>query len=414
MIYVDDPSDAADGGNYLVCGTTVERIIALADIVPLSKFMQFNVFEGEDISKPKKTITLPMDNVSYAKTYWNGLYTYIVFSDNRGSTGRVVADMTMSALSLMAYAYNTQLTVTATGTGAGVSTLVLAASEDTTLFLGGNANFYTDAEGTLGATSTFTVVTGADRTIYLKCTAGTAYLNIQKNKLTKINIASAVNSPSIGEDISRLTALTYLSVGGNNTLSGSVAGLTTLTYLAVTGDNTLTGSIAALTALTSLSVFGNNTLTGSVTALPSLTLLEVAGYNTISGSIAALVGLEYMSAWGSNTLTGSIASLTGLIFLQGYGNNTLTFPNVTNITGLCSLYVHTSVTLTSTNVNQLLADFWLNRNAAKPSAIRVINIAGSITSGAPTGQGLTDKAALAAYSSPTPPATAALWTCTTR
>ena len=70
--------------------------------------------------------------------------------------------------------------------------------------------------------------------------------------------------------------------------------------------------------------------------------------------------------------------------------------------------------LTSTQVNQYLADFWLNRNQTKQRTDRTIDLRANTSSQAPTGQGLIDKEALAAYRSPTPPGTAVFWTVLTR
>jgi hypothetical protein len=57
-------------------------------------------------------------------------------------------------------------------------------------------------------------------------------------------------------------------------------------------------------------------------------------------------------------------------------------------------------TLTSIQVNAVLAGFWANRDVAKTRANeRTISLTG-VNMSAPTGQGLTDKAALAAYKSP--------------
>ena len=65
-------------------------------------------------------------------------------------------------------------------------------------------------------------------------------------------------------------------------------------------------------------------------------------------------------------------------------------------------------------MNAILAGFWANRDAAKSSTDRYINIGKDTPTpnAAPTGQGLTDKAALQAYRSPnnTGPA---VWTVTT-
>ena len=208
-------------------------------------------------------------------------------------------------------------------------------------------------------------------------------------------------------------ALAYLYVIGSNTLSGSVAGLTALTLLQVQGSNTLSGSVAGLTGLTYISVSGNNTLTGSVAGLTGLTYLSVSGSNTLSGSVAGLTGLTLLFVGGNNTLTGSVAGLTDLTLLFVGGNNTLTgWETVAaSATGLCYLYQRGVTVLTSTQVNAALAGFWANRDAVKPRSERTINLTNT-GNGAPTGQGLVDKAALQAYKSPnnTGPV---VWTVTT-
>jgi hypothetical protein len=180
--------------------------------------------------------------------------------------------------------------LTSTGNGTGVSTLSVTVSATTTFTLdGANANFYTDAAGTLGASKTWAPTAGGTRTIYVKCTSGSSNMWISANTVTKINAwTSGANAASLSGDISKLTSLTYLKVTGNNTVSGSIAALTSLTYLSVGGNNTVSGSIAGLTSLTYLAVYGSNTVSGSIAGLTSLTYLAVYGSNTVSGSIAGL------------------------------------------------------------------------------------------------------------------------------
>lgn len=50
----------------------------------------------------------------------------------------------------------------------------------------------------------------------------------------------------------------------------------------------------------------------------------------------------------------------------------------------------------------------------KPDDANNINISGSVSSGAPTGQGITDKDNLQAYRSPNNDPTKSLWTVSTR
>lgn len=126
--------------------------------------------------------------------------------------------------------------------------------------------------------------------------------------------------------------------------------------------------------------------------MPSLTYLQVLGFNTLSGSVSGLMNLTYLQVLGLNTITGwetVAATATGLSYYIQGGNTVLT----------------------STQVNTALAGFVANKDAAKPRTSRIItlNRAGN---GAPTGQGLTDKAALQGYMSPngTGPA---VWTVNT-
>ena len=111
--------------------------------------------------------------------------------------------------------------------------------------------------------------------------------------------------------------------------------------------------------------------------------------------------LTYLSVYGNNTLTGSIAGLTSLKVISVSGSNTLTGWELVaaSATRLCYLYQRGPTVLTSNQVNAVLAGFWANRNAPKPRSERTINIANT-GNGAPTGQGLVDKAALQAYKSP--------------
>jgi hypothetical protein len=166
--------------------------------------------------------------------------------------------------------YYAQLLLTSTGNGTGVSTLTMRASENITLTLGANAHFYTNAGGTEGESHTWLITTGADRTIYLKCTTGTATLTIPKNVITRWTLwQSGDHAASIGGDIAGFTLLTYLSVEGQNTLSGSIAGLILLGTLEILGSNTTSGSITGLTLLTYLGVCGNNTISGDLNPIVS-------------------------------------------------------------------------------------------------------------------------------------------------
>ncbi len=350
------------------------------------------------------------------------------------------------------------ISISSIGDGSGVATFKLYAKEDTTLTLTGNAKFYSDAAGTLDESNTYWLQRGGDgsgsRTIYVRCSSGTSVLSLAKDMIVKIvGWIAAANAPSLGGDIGLLTELTYLSVAGNNTISGNVGLLTKLTYLYVSGSNTLSGSVSGLTLLTDILVSGSNTISGDIAGLTLLTSVTMAGSNTISGNVSGLTALTMLNVTGSNTISGDISALTNLVFLNVTGGNTLS-GSVIGLTSMTFMLVSGSNTLTgdvaglvllqyascsstgiacsrvilltdlsninltplytSANVNQILADFWTNRNEAKTRSDRNINLRGAIGSGAPTGQGIIDKAALQGYSTPTPPGTTPNWTVTTR
>jgi hypothetical protein len=112
--------------------------------------------------------------------------------------------------------------------------------------------------------------------------------------------------------------------------------------------------------------------------------------------------------------TGSIANLTNLSwFVVASAGDTVVKPT-TLINHTQLVYFSSGLwVLSSADVNQYLADFWANKDSAKAFPTqRSIMLAGA-GCGAPTGQGIIDKANLKAYHSPTPPGTAALWTILT-
>ena len=129
---------------------------------------------------------------------------------------------------------------------------------------------------------------------------------------------------------------------------------------------------------------------------------ESGGASNFGGRVQGFRdALEYLSVGGNNTLYGSVAGLTALTYLSVQGSNTFTgWETVAaSATGLCHLYQRGVTVLTSTQVNAALAGFWANRDAVKPRSERTINLTNT-GNGAPTGQGLVDKAALQAYKSP--------------
>jgi len=250
------------------------------------------------------------------------------------------------------------LTLTATGDGSGVVTLIMEASENTTITLVGDAKFYSDSAGTLDESSTWTIVSGAERTIYVKCTSGTAYFIVEKNTITRwVSWDSPENGPSIGGNIEGLTNLSYLSVDGNNTLYGDISLLTNLTLFLLMGIGIgISGSISELTNLTNFGLSdpaSSCTVTGDITELTNLVLFGVTSESaSITGSIANLTNLEVFLITYNNTISGSIAGLTNLSYLSVDGNNTLT-GSINGLTSIQTLIVGGNNTI-SGDVSYLL------------------------------------------------------------
>jgi hypothetical protein len=136
-----------------------------------------------------------------------------------------------------------QMSLASTGDGSGVSTLRLQVSANTTVMLEGDANFYTDAAGTLNESKTWTITAGALRTIYIKMTGAskTAVLNIP-NRLLLIRFGtdatdgwtSATNAARLTFTPSQFVNVTQLRITGTTTIIGALP--TGLTYLRLAGD----------------------------------------------------------------------------------------------------------------------------------------------------------------------------------
>ena len=173
-----------------------------------------------------------------------------------------------------------------TGDGTGYAILRMEASETTTLSIrGGDAKFYTDDSGA-GESSTWTITSGAIRSIFVKCTSRSLLVFPKQGVITKWGIStslngwsSEINAPLISSVGFPLRNLTHLHLSGQCEFSGSLP--SGLTYLYLYGTNinwTYSGSLPS--GLTSLDLNGTNinwTYSGS---LPSgLTSLILSGTN---------------------------------------------------------------------------------------------------------------------------------------
>ena len=124
-----------------------------------------------------------------------------------------------------------------TGDGTGYAILRMEASETTTLSIrGGDAKFYTDNSGA-GESSTWTITSGAIRSIFVKCTSRSLLVFPKQGVITKWGIStslngwsSEINAPLISSVGFPLRNLTHLHLSGQCEFSGSLpSGLTSLT-----------------------------------------------------------------------------------------------------------------------------------------------------------------------------------------
>ena len=262
-----------------------------------------------------------------------------------------------------------------------------------------------------GSTDSVAPATESDTSLAKTYVTGALRPIIMLGRVTRFESANTDGKTHFGGRITWLRSLTALGWYGNNTGSGYVTGMP-LTVLGWHGHNTGSGSVTGM-PLTYLSWYGNNTGSGSVTGMP-LTVLDWGGNNTGSGSVTGMP-LTVLIWHGNNTGSGSVTGMQ-LTYLSWYGNNTGTGWGAVaaSATGLGYMYHGGLTVLDATEVNAVLAGFWANRDAAKSSSERVIDIGKDtpMPNAAPTGQGLTDKAALQAYKSPnnTGPV---VWTVTT-
>jgi hypothetical protein len=234
--------------------------------------------------------------------------------------------------------------------------------------------------------------------------------------LTRLILLSTNDTMVINGSITGMTSLNRVQLGSLNmpssnvTVTGDITLLTALTRAEFRGNTNISGSIANLTELTNFIAVSSVTVTGSISLLTKLIQLEVRGTNTLEGSINGLTLLQQLILTGNNTVTGSTTSINGLQKIELGGSNTIRTTIVTSQT-LLSYLLNTNQTFSTSEVNTILAGVLANSGIAKPSTARVIDLRGTISSGPPTGQGITDKNTL--LSTITPPGTIT-WSVITR
>jgi hypothetical protein len=205
------------------------------------------------------------------------------------------------------------------------------------------------------------------------------------------------------------------------------------------GDMTCTVDVTNMTKLEQLESYADNSYaTGSLDNCTNINHICYGTPNDFHGSLSNKANFEYLdhqngtgvitldiatvpNAWCIrsrncvNEITGDTSGNNKLEILFLYlDNSSVTKPStVAHMTELCQLRGD-FWNFTVTEVNQILADMWANRDIGKTrfTTTRLISIADG-TSAAPTGQGIIDKAALEAYRSPNDDPAYDLWTIVT-
>lgn len=227
-------------------------------------------------------------------------------------------------------------------------------------------------------------------------------------------------------------------------VSGDMSNMLNIEHISFTwyGLSSVTIDVTLLTKLISCHIQDTPyaRLTGDFTnhtAFKELCYGSDGAYHKLEGDISTLVNLEYWDlAHGETNMYGSISGLTNLYLFQN--NNTLmvltgnldalvNLERFVIVSALCSItkpatlahitpLCHFSASdwvYTEAEVNQYLADLWANRDVARPNLSNRAIYLWQSGSASPTGQGITDKAALQAYRSPNDDPAFDLWTIET-
>lgn len=196
-------------------------------------------------------------------------------------------------------ALSATMTIESTGGGSGVSTLRMTSLVDTTLTLTGSARFYTDAAGTLGESTSWTITAGALRTIYLKAPSGSSTLTIpnrfvisQFGNSGSDGWTSSANAARLVFTAIDLQNLTSLRISGTTTISGAMP--IGLTYLYLEGSSiawTYNGALP--TGLTALYLIGSSIdYTGAnVSGTVNITTFTLSNFRTSKMTDAELITL---------------------------------------------------------------------------------------------------------------------------
>lgn len=161
------------------------------------------------------------------------------------------------------------------GDGTGVNGITMKVSSDITVRLSGNARFYTNSGGTLGESTEWTVLAGADRDIFIKCTSGTSTMTFEDaSKVLTFNYGTTPipdDVPSLSGNISAFPNSTNIAIATRGVMSGGADNLNDSIQLYIVNDGcTVGGNITGMTGMTFLELRGelgaecSSTTTGDI------------------------------------------------------------------------------------------------------------------------------------------------------
>ena len=217
-----------------------------------------------------------------------------------------------------------------TSAGAGVATLKMTVSADITVTLGANAKFYSDAAGTLDESATWSLTAGALRTIYLKCTTGTATMTFSDiTKVTTIGdfsntgYSTAANAPSWGVAINKFVNITILWITGKSVITGTPPSPLTFLYAHMDVVWSFSGAIPTGVNYLNLGVGITYSYSGS---LPSVNVLTLSGDNINWTGLAIESGSNIVILNLTNYRTSKMSSADMVTFLTQLTTRTGTMP----------------------------------------------------------------------------------------
>lgn len=259
----------------------------------------------------------------------------------------------------------------ADGDGTGVATIYLQSTEGQTINITGAGRFYTDAQGTIGE-STSAVVGTSLTTLYVKLSAGSCYLVLTRaDKLLVLGsnttnvITEATNAPIIdGCNIGyKLNNLINIRLIGNN-------------------KSFFTGSIDNCPTLIFIDIFYNKlcAFTGSIDSCKNLEYLRIS-FNKLcsfTGSIDSCSKLYYFVIEGNPlcVFTGDIGKAIRCKLFNCNGNTSpLTYvTRRSNWTSSLRLIYISSASMTTEMVDNLFID--IDSSGVPASDEKLINVNG--------------------------------------